>query len=155
MKFLLSCRELRHPDAALLLMIQLTQLQWWFLHQDLLKHLKQIPTHLLPLLEINYPAGPPPVSPGCHYGLSWISRMIRINHIFSCDQNVFSGSTRDRTSPGKSTSELSVITCGGVVRLTRSIWSRRLGMGGGLASSFAWGGQRQLRVWALGALWGC
>lgn len=37
---------LRHPDAALLLMIQLTQLQWWFLHQDLLKHLKQTPpTH--------------------------------------------------------------------------------------------------------------
>lgn len=43
MRFLLSCRALRHPDAALLLMIQLTQLQWWFLHQDLLKHLKQIP----------------------------------------------------------------------------------------------------------------
>lgn len=55
--------------------------------------------------------------------------MIRINHVFSCDQNMFSGSLTDWWSQEKHKSGLSVITCAGAGRLTRSIWSLRFGGG--------------------------
>lgn len=110
-----------------------------------------------PPTEINYPAGPLPPY------FSWmpLRSQLDLTHDSnqSClqlrseyvlritDWSVESGKTQKRTERHH--------MCRGWKIDTQHLESEVWGWGGGFASSFAWGGQRQLRVWASGALWGC
>lgn len=159
MRFFLSCREVQLPDAALLLMMQLNQFQWWFLHEELLEHLNGcfFNSPPLPPPEINYSAGP---LPPCFSWMPLRSQLdlthdsnqsclqLRSEYVLRItDWSVESGKTQKRTERHH--------MCRGWKIDTQHLESEVWGWGGGFASSFAWGGQRQLRIWASGALWGC
>lgn len=99
------------------------------LHQELLKHLNGSCFNPTPLPEINHPQGPPSslflldaikVSAGSH---AWFESIMSSAAIRICSQDHWPiGGVRKNSKAG-----LSVITCAGAGRLTRSIWSLRFG----------------------------